>query len=527
MGKITSKTVIILLTILFLSLLLRAAGLFWGYDLLGDGKHYLLYPDARYHALVAEELFKEIDYNQFYVRGFGNQIALFLGLGKFMFSSVELSSQYLYAIGRLLALLYGLATIVLIYFFSRELFEDQTVSLLSSLFLALSWIHVAYSHIGAPDTPTLFWMYFSFYFALRHIRKRDDANLLFASICAGFSIGTKPSVILLVPLFFIVITSQRKFYHGLLVSFALMGSFELINGFSYTPQSYFNTIDMIQSDSFSGVRLNKLINVPVYLLQLLPSLGLPISLLSIWGIFKLAKKYKPKDLKFTSLLRNKYFLVVAPMLVHFYLICKLVVNFTRYLIPVIPLLAVFAAYGLIKLVDKASFPKLFKGTIAAIIIYQLIQIISLEKATIFDSRKLMGEWMEKNISPDEIISTGHIDSFSHVPSIYTTTKTYDANYIVLHSCGYSRYLTGGYGFKDAYPQSCEEIVHCWGGDEKRQFVQDLFRGKTEYTLLKKFGMNFITPEMLLMKYLFGPRMDGYGSYTGDTVIFKKKTVSSL
>ncbi len=527
MGKTNNKTIVILLAILLLATLLASPGLFWGYNLLGDGKHYVLNPDERHHTGIAEEFFKGVNYDQFYVRGLGNQIAITYWLGKFFADSPELNPQCLYAIGRLLALLYGLATVVLIYFFSRELFENQTVSLLSSLFLALSWIHVAYSHIAVADTPALFWMYFSFYFVLRHIKIRDDANLLFASICAGFSIGTKPNAILLVPLFFIVITSKRKFYHGLLVSFALMGSFELINVFSYTPNSFLNTCDMIQSDSFGGVQLNKLINVPVYLLLLLPSLGLPVSLLSIWGIYSLVKVSKWKKSEFNSLLANKYFLVAAPMLVHFYLICRLVVNFTRYLMPVIPLLAVFAAYGLVKLVDKISSPRLFKGTIAAIIVYQLVQIISLEKATIFDSRKLMGEWMKKNISTNEIISTGHIEGYSHVPSVYTTTNKYDADYIVLHSSVYSRYLTGGYGFKDTYPESCKEIFHCWGGDAMRQFIQDLFRDKTDYKELKKFEINFITPEMLLMKYLFGPRVDGYGSCTGDTVIFAKRQAASL
>ncbi len=131
--------------------------------------------------------------------------------------------------------------------------------------------------------------------------------------------------------------------------------------------------------------------------------------------------------------------------------------------------------------------------------------------------------MKKNISPTEIISTGPTSSYNLVPGVYTTDTTLDNNYIVLHSSFYSRYLTGGYGFKNTYPESCEQIYHCWGGEETRQFIQDLFQDKTDYVLLKKFELDFITPEMLLIKYLFGPRVDGYGSYTGDMVIFGKKT----
>jgi 4-amino-4-deoxy-L-arabinose transferase-like glycosyltransferase len=519
MEKASNRTILILAAILFLAVLLRIPGLFWGYDLFGDGRHYVLNPDERYHATIAAEFFEGVDYSQYYVRGLGNQIAVVFWLGRFLVKSLELSPQYLYAIGRLLALLYSLATIILIYFFSGELFEDQTVSLLSSLFWALSWIHVAYGRIGLADIPALFWMYASFYFALRYLRKRDDAYLLLASIGAGFSIGTKPNPILFVPLLLILIASRRKLYHGLLVLFALIGSFELINAFSYTPQSYLNTRYKMLSDSFSGVEVNKLVNIPSYLLLLLPSLGLPVFLLSVWGVVKLFGGTERKGLGVRSLLSNKYFLVIAPMLLHFYLICRLIVNFTRYLLPVVPLLAVFAAYGLVRLIDGAKSPGLFKGVVAAIIVYQLVQIASLERAAVFDSRKLMGDWMKKNISTAELISTGPSADYNLVPSAYTTTADFDADYIVLHSCFYSRYLTGGYGFRDSYPSSCNQVFHCWGGEPTRRFIQDLFRGKTDYRLLKKFEISFITPEMLLMKYLFGPRVDGYGSYTGDTVIF--------
>ncbi len=376
MKKSTKPVISIILVILLLELLLIVPGLFWGYNLFGDGQHYVINPDERHHTTIAREFFEGFDYNQFYVRGFGNQIAVVFGLGKFLNSSLELKSQHLYAIGRMLALLYGLASIILIYFFARELFEDQTTALLSSLFLATSWIHVAYSHIAVPDVPTLFWMYLAFYFILRYLKDKNDADLVFASIATGFSIGTKPNIILFVPLFFIVITSPRKFYHGLLVLFTIIGSFELINAFSYTPDSFLNSRYMIQSDSFSGAEVNKLINVPAYLLLLLPSLGLPVCLLSIYGMANQVKNTNWKNLRPNDIITNRYFLIIAPLVLHFYLICSLVVNLTRYLMPLIPLLAVFAAFGLVKLLDRLS-PKLFKWVLAAIIVYQLLLVISL------------------------------------------------------------------------------------------------------------------------------------------------------
>ncbi len=465
-----------------------------------------------------------MDYSQYYVRGLGNQIAVIWGLGKFLNSSLELKPQYLYAIGRLLTLLYGLATIYLLYFLSLELFKDYAVSLLASLFLALSWIHVAYSHIGVADISCLFWVYAALYSILLYVDREDDLYLVLASIAGGFAIGTKFSVYIVLPLIFIVIGSRRKLYHSLLILFVLMGSFELINAFSYTPESFFNTRYMMLTDSFAGVEANKLINLPVYTLLLLSSMGLPIFLLSLRGIFSLLKTAKLRNIHFKDILTNKYVLITAPILLHFYMICRLVVNLTRYLLPLIPLLAMFAAYGLVKLFDRRSFPRVFKGIVAAIIVYQLLQIVSLEKGAVIDTRKLMGEWMEENISPNKIISTGPLEDYSIVPSIYKTTTKFDANYIALHSSFYSRYLTGVSGFKDTYPKSCDEIFHCRGGEKTRQFIQNLFQGKTNYVLLKKFELNFITPEMLLLKYLFGPRVDGYGSYTGDMAIFGKQAV---
>ncbi len=522
MNKPSFKILLTLFGILLLSSLVRAPGLFWGYNLFSDGKHYVLAPDERYHAGIADEFFSQINYEQFYVRGMGTQIAGIFGLGRLVFDSLQVNSKYFYAIGRLLALIYGLATVFLIYFFANELFDNETVSILSSLFLGLCWIHTAYSHLSVPDVPALFWMYLSFYFVLKYLRCANDRDLFGACIGAGFSMGTKPSVILLAPLALIVINSPKKIYHILLISFSLLGAFAFINFLYYTPQSFLNSQHMVQTDSFSGVAMNKFINIPVYLLLLLPSVGLPVFLLFIWGVFKLFAKSKLSGLSIKQLLANKYVVIFLPMLLHFYFICKIVVNMTRYLMPIIPTMLALAAYGAVQLSKRFPSRRFFNLFIGIIIIYQLTQIISLEKATVSDSRSLMGDWLRENVDKNKLIAIGPSINYNLIPSEYKTTKSFDADYIIMHSCFYSRYLTGGYDFKDSYPDSCDKVFHCWGGEPAREFIQDLFKGKTGYKVLKKYELGVVTPEMLLTKYLFGPRVDGYGAYTGDTIVWGKK-----
>ena len=178
-----------------------------------------LYPDEAMNGTNAQEAIRTGDYKIFYPENNGRE-------GMFM----NIQSLSLRAFGnepwalRIVSAIFGLLTVLGIYFLTRELFQNsETTALLSAFFLATSYWHINFSRIGFRAITVPFLLVWAFYFLYRMIRALreggDKSNLpeLFALLGgvffgAGFHtyIAYRVSPLLLLPPFLRGFVLYRK-----------------------------------------------------------------------------------------------------------------------------------------------------------------------------------------------------------------------------------------------------------------------------------------------------------------------------
>lgn len=73
----------------------------------------------------------------------------------------NLTQTEIFLVGRFTTALYGLGTVLLVYFIGERMYSKK-VGFLSSLFLAFTLLHVRYSRLIRPDVPMTFFITLSF-----------------------------------------------------------------------------------------------------------------------------------------------------------------------------------------------------------------------------------------------------------------------------------------------------------------------------------------------------------------------------
>ena len=97
---------------------------------------------------------------------------------------------FIYQGGRLATVLFGTATVPVVYATGRRLFNRE-VGLWAALALAGTALHIRNSHYITPDIPCTFFAACCLYFAARALDTRSLADLTVSALMAGLAAGTK------------------------------------------------------------------------------------------------------------------------------------------------------------------------------------------------------------------------------------------------------------------------------------------------------------------------------------------------
>lgn len=123
--------------------------------------------------------------------------------------------RHIAAIGRALAALFDVATVVMIFFLGRWLY-GPAVGLLAAALLTLNVMHIQLSHFFAADPFLTFFVVASMVFMVlslrrNHSRRRRSVSLAVAAILVGLAVGSKFSaVLLLLPLSITVLVDDDR-----------------------------------------------------------------------------------------------------------------------------------------------------------------------------------------------------------------------------------------------------------------------------------------------------------------------------
>lgn len=306
-------------------------------------------------------------------------------LGKFF---PNIRNSYLILIGRFLSLIYFVFLIALIYFIGKTL-NNRKAGLLGALFLVLSPILITQSHFSMPDLSNVFWIYMTSFTALLYFKKKKILFFFIACISAGFAIGTKYGVVSIIPILYILylkLKESKKFVPYILLSILIIFlSFQTINAFYY---------DYSDLEAFESEMLNKninsnnsprVLNFFIIPFEVLVGVGLPIFFLFSFWIYK----------NFSLKKSNTAFFVL-PALTQFLLLISFESPLPRFILPIIPAIAIVSGLALSKL--EFNNLKLFL-ILSLIIIYQLVAIVPNQYYYVEDTRLMAREYVKNNLNP--------------------------------------------------------------------------------------------------------------------------------
>ncbi len=340
MANHTLSRVSLLLLLLLVAAALRFYGLDWDG---GIGAH----PDERYVVGVAEGLRWPDRLNPFDVApdlAYGHLPLYLLMLAGRLAPGVDLL-----LVGRALAALFDLGTVALTFALGRRIY-GESVGLLAAAFVALTVLHVQQAHFYTADVLLTFFVLGALFFAARLAEVGRPRDAWLAGACAGLALGTKFSAALLVlPLgaACVVMPGERRvrWRRGLEGGAAALAAFALTNPFALLELCIFWRNVAQQAAIARGV-----LDVPYtrqfhatwpYLYpavqQLRWGMGWPLGLLAFgglaYGVWR-AVQEPPRRAEWVLLAW------VVPSLAF---VGALYAKFPRYLLPLTPLLALYAA----------------------------------------------------------------------------------------------------------------------------------------------------------------------------------------
>lgn len=120
--------------------------------------------------------------------------------------------------GRLVSVLFGVGTVVVVYYLGRELL-DRRAGMFASVFLATSVGYVLTAHYATEDVPMTFFLMLGFLLTVRAFHSGDTRTLLAAALVAGLAASTKATAGLLVLPIAIVIIERHWSESGTAVGF--------------------------------------------------------------------------------------------------------------------------------------------------------------------------------------------------------------------------------------------------------------------------------------------------------------------
>lgn len=117
-------------------------------------------------------------------------------LAQTIYPAIENSSLLL--IGRSASVLFGCATVIVIYLIGKELFNKK-VGLIAALFISLNSLHIYLSQLMKTDAAVIFWVLLAFLFAVKIMRRGLWRDYLYCGIISGIATATKYNFFPLIP----------------------------------------------------------------------------------------------------------------------------------------------------------------------------------------------------------------------------------------------------------------------------------------------------------------------------------------
>lgn len=509
---------------LLVGLLARAPGVLWGFNFpTGWYGHHV---DEYTHLVNAETLIAPNFPPRWephpYPKGMAAHVAVpIIGLRLIQGKLFEAppSPQIIITLGRVINVLYGVGTILVVFLVARRLFRDPRIALFAAWIIALGGLHVSQSHFFVSDVPSIFWFLLGTYFLLIDVDQADAGDLLYLSIAAisfGISFGLKLSIYSLPTLALIAIAYRPRIRRSIQAAAFFFLGFVVVNLISYTPLEILKTFSRSAGASYSFSWLS---NLFLYLVELPAIVSLPVVLLFLGGsVLFFMELIKTEN-------RRQYLplmvIVFLPLTINLFLTIFTIDHFPRHLIFFIPWISMLAGWSLVWLIDKLG----SKGIKPALVLipvflYLAVFVFDGERLFIDEPRNQAAEWMLQNVPGGTAISwLGHdwITDYEHIG--FPDQGEPPVLVVEMH---HANHFLSGMGLKNSYP-SDYRFVFMAPTQDRLNAYQELFKGELPYQEVARFSEGYFMPEYRVVDNVIGNRSRNYIS---ELVIFEKAVETS-
>ncbi len=334
----------------------------------------------------------------------------------------------LFLLGRSLSVLMGMGTIALIYQLGKEIFDVRT-GLFSALIFTLTPVYVYYAKITNLDIPMLFWLVGFLIFYGRILRDQRLSDYRWGALLGTIAICTKDPAygfvsLPLLPVLILYgfrlrkenpkqswgktfkkVLSDRRFWQPLLIG--IFGFLTLSNAFL----NFDGFIDRINLLLYGSAKIRPRYSEDLWgqwqmfgttLRTFRFMFGWPVAIAILCGIGRYTwhlitaklhqRNWIPLGLLIPSV--SYYFLYVTPVMY----------NPDRYLMPLMPMLAIFGGKFVADIVSKRGNFRWVAGAIAAgVFAYTFAYAWTPNTLMLNDSRYGVETWMAGNIPKDSLV----------------------------------------------------------------------------------------------------------------------------
>ena len=334
----------------------------------------------------------------------------------------------LFGLGRSLSVLMGMGTVALIYQLGKEIFNAKT-GLFAGLIFALTPVYVYYAKITNLDIPMLFWLVAFLIFYGRILKHQRLADYRWCAVFATIAVYTKDPAygFVSLPVFLVWglygyqlyqensgqswgtivrrVLGDRRVWQPILIG---------IIGFLLLSNAFFNFegfIDRINLLLYGSAKIRprysedwwgqwQMFGTTLRTFRFMFGWPVAIAILTglssyIWHLFSAKsdrKNWIPLGLLFPSI--SYYFLYVTPVMY----------NPDRYLMPLMPMLAIFGGKFMADMVSQRGKIRWGFGAIAAgVFAYTLAYAWTPNTLMAHDSRYQVEVWMTDNIPKDALV----------------------------------------------------------------------------------------------------------------------------
>jgi len=278
---------------------------------------------------------------------------------------------------------------------SKRVFKEKFITVIAIFLAALNWkliVHAHYVNADILQTTLLTLSYFTFF--VYYKKGPDNLFTVLTGILFGLEVGTKITTLLALPIFYYIFI-VKKDYRGLLgMTLVALGAFMASNPFSFilSDRFFFRVMTMFTKEAgmvFDSVDLN-----PFKYIAIAGWIATPLIFLSsLYGGFE--------SLKLSENKHYHRFLVVNVLLyILFFSLQKRWVE--RWLLPILPIILIYASYGIYKLREKIKPKAVYLTFLLSIAIsYLYFPTLLTQQFGRWTPKSEAYLWMQKNIKPTD------------------------------------------------------------------------------------------------------------------------------